>query len=327
MPFTSLLCFLALSLNGTPTKVNPLPIRLVQAMKATPFRATLVVDGAEAWEGGQGKLNSPAATAADLSYRLGVPSTADGSKPLPSRVISALLDLSSRLEEADEAAKAQIRNQWATNGTQDRYYRTGSFEIGSSRLTWIFNLEDASGAVFETPAGVAVPAQILDLSLKELSSLPLEKGAASFDPMHLSGPYAGVKQCPVCEYGMAPMVFLWAQNDDESNLLQLQRTLESGSLKAGKEKVKIFVVVSNLDGKGQALGQALVQKAKTPDVWVTVIEDPNTGHLRKYRINRNSRNTIYFVKNRRVKVRYTDVAAGSAEAKKLSSDVINLAKD
>ncbi|MBS1719240.1 MAG: hypothetical protein JST35_02210 [Armatimonadetes bacterium] len=45
------------------------------------------------------------------------------------------------------------------------------------------------------------------------AGLNVGEAVAAFEPSWVTGPYADTNQCPVCEYGLKPMVIMWGQTD------------------------------------------------------------------------------------------------------------------
>jgi len=174
--------------------------------------------------------------------------------------------------------------------------------------------EDGTGVVVLTNAdmGWSVINDAEVEAFSRLGKLAVDDSVASFEPRWASGPYAGKEICPVCEYGLLPLAFVWGQNDDDDNLIALAQVLQRGVTAAAPKKLKAFVVLSNLDAnlaKAEARAADLARRAATPQVSFLVIKDPDAGPLRSYRIDRASRNVIYLATQRTVRSVFANVAA------------------
>ena len=191
--------------------------------------------------------------------------------------------------------------------------------------------EDGTGAVVltNTDMGWGFIDRTIDQGFKSVSLLKLGESAASFEPYHVSGEYAGQEICPVCEYVFLPIVFVWAQQDTDENLIAAAQALQGQLVKLGPKKVKALVVLSNLKGdleKEKAHAKALADRAQTPNVSFVVVKSPTAGTLRSYRIDRKSKNIVYLVRKRQVQARYTDFVFDKDGVPIIESAVQDLAK-
>ena len=103
------------------------------------------------------------------------------------------------------------------------------------------------------PTGCQSPLQNLRLSDGMLSNPLLDSSrspglavgdeVSAFNPVHISGPDAGTKHCPVCTYLEKPAVLIFAQ--DSANTVSLANRLEALAEKYQPSGLNVFLVLTD----------------------------------------------------------------------------------
>jgi len=73
---------------------------------------------------------------------------------------------------------------------------------------------------------------------------PGERLAATFEPLNVTGEHAGDLHCLVCEYGLSPVVMMFAREPSEA-LVQLLVKLDAATGKHRSQELGAFVVFLN----------------------------------------------------------------------------------
>ncbi len=87
-----------------------------------------------------------------------------------------------------------------------------------------------------------------------LDSVGLQPGdkVSPFEPYWISGPYAETRQCPVCEYGALPLVFVWSQFKKQEELKPVILGIEKAIATAPSGSQMAFLVDPNFDGQDKS---------------------------------------------------------------------------
>jgi len=157
------------------------------------------------------------------------------------------------------------------------------------------------------------------LALAEKPGLKVGDFVSPFEPMHVTGPYAGVRQCPVCEWMMLPMVFIWSNQVSVAELKPWVAAAQEEVSKIGSSKVKAFFIDLNAAGQDQAR-VGWVKKAfaelNAPDVYAMVRLKSLSKSLKDYKLKPFSewKIQVYTAKNRRVESVWINPKTGDLEA-------------
>lgn len=254
---------------------------------------------------GAASVGSPSPAPATLAKAAGLAGLKlEGSGSLAEKIAKAFALKFAAVDELDnDEAKSKARMAFSGWGKAAGPYRQGWATAGGHTLAWRIQPDDGFAAVLDLPGKPANVDTELKWAVSQLMPLRVGESAASFDPHHITGPFAGNDVCPVCEYTKLPQVYYWVQNESDENVVKIAQAIQAGVGPLDKKKVKAFVVFANLKGKpDQEYGhaQALATQANTPDVSFTVIKNPASGHLAHYRIDREGKSVLYFVKDIKV---------------------------
>lgn len=157
------------------------------------------------------------------------------------------------------------------------------------------------------------------LALAEKPGLKVGDFVSPFEPMHVTGPYAGVRQCPVCEWMMLPMVFIWSNQASAEELKPWVAAAQEEVGKIGPSKVKAFFVDANAAGQDRARLD-WVKKAfgefKTPDVYAMVRLKSMPKSVADYKLKpfADWKVQVYTAKNRRVESIWINPKTGDLDA-------------
>lgn len=157
------------------------------------------------------------------------------------------------------------------------------------------------------------------------AGLHVGQAVAPFEPYHVTGPYANTRQCPVCEYGMLPMVFVWTHVPNKA-IDAMGATLQSSVNKYGKDQLKTFIVdvnASNDDNAAMNRLKSLASNWKNDRVWLlyrtSKMNQVLTDHALKPMDGWES--ITYVVRNREVKASFVNLSSSAADQKKLSDAI------
>jgi len=129
-----------------------------------------------------------------------------------------------------------------------------------------------------------------------------------FEPMHVSGPFKGIRQCPVCEWGALPMVFIWNNGGDP---VFLEKAAQSVQQNVAGTKIKAFFVDANASGNDKSTINALTDwstKWSTPNVYFMVRNADLKVTLKNYALQdlKAWKTAIYTVQDRKVTQAWID---------------------
>lgn len=171
-----------------------------------------------------------------------------------------------------------------------------------------FNLrpQDGTAVVVLTSSNFGWPLMtpLIEAQFTKLSQIQPGESTASFEPRWATGLYAGKDVCPVCEYGLLRMAFVWVQNLSDAEIITAAQTMQAKMTADPKTRLKPFVVLSNLanDLSGTvAKAKDLAARANTPGVPFVVVKDPAAGTLRSFFIDRQSKSVFFTADKRSVK--------------------------
>lgn len=145
------------------------------------------------------------------------------------------------------------------------------------------------------------------LATLALAAIGLNVGdtVSPFEPYHVTGPYAETNQCPVCEWGGLPLVFIWTNSTESaSNIKGITQAVDS-AMKNLQKPAKAFLVDANLDSKDKDSVSRLKGWAsdwKTDRVYFLSRPGKLETPLKDYKLEKGSKwkTVIYIAKNRKV---------------------------
>lgn len=165
-----------------------------------------------------------------------------------------------------------------------------------------------------------------------LAGCGLKPGAsfAPFEPWHVTGPYQRTNQCPVCEYTMLPMVFVWTDPDDAA-IPATGATLQAKVDQYGKANIKTFILDLNRSGddkKSRAKLGAMAKTWKFPQVWLLSRPTKLKAVLKDHALTpwTEYKSITYLVRNRKVQTSFVNLTSSSADQSKLNAAIDLLMK-
>lgn len=186
---------------------------------------------------------------------------------------------------------------------------------GAIRIEGAFvqvHIQPYEGLAAVSAANRSTPA-LLDRAFASATTLRRSDMAASFEPAHVSGDYAGGNICPVCEYAALPLVISFINNESDEEIIALAKSLEQTVVDLGRDDIKAFIIlpVFSAPSASPAERQAavtvvtdratrLAQTANVQNVALCVLPNPEAGTYRNYAINRTDSNVTYLLRNRSV---------------------------
>lgn len=129
---------------------------------------------------------------------------------------------------------------------------------------------------------------------------------APFEPFWVSGEYKDTNMCPVCEYGGAPMVYVWTHGEGTPSLKAVVEAVSEETANLPPRTVFSFLVDANPGGKDAASKKQLTAWAKE---WkapaVSFLSRPASlkTTLKSYKLEDGTKwkTVVYLVKGRKVK--------------------------
>ena len=138
----------------------------------------------------------------------------------------------------------------------------------------------------------------------------------AWEPVHVSGPRAGTKTCPVCIYLDAPVLLAFAK--DEAAAEKLAKPFEAIAAAHATGKLRVLLVV--VDGSEEPL-KALA-KDQGAQCLMVCYPDPERKEkqLKAYKIDPAAENTIVLYQNYVVKQAWAGLAPGDVPKLKAATD-------
>ena len=179
-------------------------------------------------------------------------------------------------------------------------------------------------------------AKKVETSRKATEPVGLQKGdeVSAWEPIHLTGPEAGTKNCPVCTHLERPAILVFAKWNDNTEELafMLNQFVQEKML----DELKAFVVVT--DGDQEAIKEYAEFNTLANVSICTLDEKTRSDDLKKYKIEPKNNNTIvvyrdFVVWSNHVDLKSTDFekledsvsALMDQPRKKVSSEVVKSA--
>src|SRR5579871_3770884 len=139
---------------------------------------------------------------------------------------------------------------------------------------------------------------------------------SAWEPVHVAGPHAGTKTCPVCTYLDAPVLLAFAKDVDAAAKLAAPLEQIAAAHRAGKLKVMLTVV----DGSEEDLRRL----AKDYALQTLMLCRPDPGRkekqLKAYRIDATVSNSVMLYQDYIVRKAWTGVTAADLAAVKTAAD-------
>ena len=139
---------------------------------------------------------------------------------------------------------------------------------------------------------------------------------SAWEPIHVAGPHAGTKTCPVCTYLDAPVLLAFAGNVDTAG--KLAKPLEDIAAAHRSGKLKVMLVV--VDGTDEQL-RRLAKDASIRAVML-VRPDPERKEkqLKAYKIDATASNTVMLYQDYTVKNVWTGLKDADLALLKTATD-------
>jgi len=134
---------------------------------------------------------------------------------------------------------------------------------------------------------------------------------APFEPYWVSGPYTDTRQCPVCEYGIMPLVIVWSQLKSPDKLKPILAGINETVGQAPNGRQKAFLVDLNEtagDEKSRKELKALAEAWKLPKVFFMSRAFSTKAVQKDYKLQPYSdwETIVYVAKNRLVTAKFVN---------------------
>jgi hypothetical protein len=149
------------------------------------------------------------------------------------------------------------------------------------------------------------------LTLVAAPGLAVGDSVAAFEPYWVTGEYEGTNQCPVCEYTIKPMVYIWTHGKGPANLGEIVRTIDKVDSAQEPDALRSFLVDANLENDDKASVSRLTGWAKdwkAESVWFLSRPTKLKVCLKNYKLEsaKGWNSVVYFVKGRKVQEVFID---------------------
>jgi len=139
---------------------------------------------------------------------------------------------------------------------------------------------------------------------------------SAWEPVHVAGPHAGTKTCPVCTYLEAPVLLAFAK--DAKVAARLVPTLEGIGAAHAAGKLKVMLVV--VDGTTEEL-TALAKAASVRRVMLCLPDaEKKAKQLKAYKVDSLGTSSLILCQDYTVKKAWADVTAGDLADVKKAAD-------
>lgn len=149
--------------------------------------------------------------------------------------------------------------------------------------------------------------------------LKVGESVSSFEPYWVSGPYAGTSQCPVCEYGLLPMVIVWSHLKDPKKLQPILKVVNDAVSEDATNKRKAIMVDVNAESRDQSSQATLKGYAEgwnLPKVFFMSRVGSKKASLEDFKLTPIDKweTIVYVVKDRAVSAKFVDPKVDDSEA-------------
>jgi len=124
---------------------------------------------------------------------------------------------------------------------------------------------------------------------------------SAWEPVHVSGPHAGTKTCPVCTYLEAPVLLAFAKNVESAGLLA--KPLEEIAVAHHTGKLKVMLVV--LDGSDEQLRKLATDSALQSVMLCRPDPMRKEKQLKAYKIDTTVSNSVILYQDYTVRIAWT----------------------
>ncbi len=155
------------------------------------------------------------------------------------------------------------------------------------------------------------------LAAPPTSGLGIGDEVSAWEPIHVAGPHAGTKICPVCTYLDAPVLLVFAK--DVSAAADLAKPLEAIANAHTKGKLKVVLVV--ISGSDEQLKK--LAKDNSIQTLMLCRPDPERQEkqLKAYKVDPSVTNTIILYQDYLVKKNWAALATTKLADLKTATDV------
>jgi hypothetical protein len=143
----------------------------------------------------------------------------------------------------------------------------------------------------------------------------------SFQPMNVTGEYAGKRHCLVCQNGDNPVAMVFARQADEP-LLKLLKALDDATLKNSKKEMGSFAVFLS---DSEELFESLKGTASKQGLKECVVAIDNPGGPQEYNIAKEAEVTVIFYNKQTVQANFV-FRKGELNDKAIATIVKDLSK-
>ncbi len=138
----------------------------------------------------------------------------------------------------------------------------------------------------------------------------------AWEPVHVAGPHAGTKTCPVCTYLDAPMLLAFAKDVDAAEKLAKPLEQIATTHRAGKLKVVLVVV----DGSEADLRKLAKDHALQTLMLCRPDPERKEKQLKTYKIDAAVSNSVILYQDYTVKRAWTGIKAADLADVKAAAD-------
>jgi len=139
---------------------------------------------------------------------------------------------------------------------------------------------------------------------------------SAWEPVHVAGPHAGTRTCPVCTYLEAPVVLVFARDVDAAVKLAMPLEAIAAAHRAGKLKVMLVVV----DGSDEQLRRLAKDSALQTVMLCRPDPERKEKQLKAYKIDHSVSNSVVLYQDYLVRKAWTGVNAADFADVKAAAD-------
>lgn len=154
------------------------------------------------------------------------------------------------------------------------------------------------------------------IAAEPISGLQPGAEVSAWEPIHVAGPHAGTKACPVCTYLDAPVLLAFARDLEAAE--KLARPLEDIAVAHRLGKLKVMLVV--VEGSDEQIRKLAKDSAIQSTMLVRPDPERKEKQLRAYKINASVPNTIMLYQDYKVKFVWADVKPADLSGVKRAAD-------
>ncbi len=141
--------------------------------------------------------------------------------------------------------------------------------------------------------------------------LAVGDSVSPFEPYWINGDYADTNMCPVCEYTIQPMVYVWTHGNGAKTLQKIVTTIDAIDAAAPEESLHTFLVEANQEANDKA---SIARLRGWVDAWkpqaMAFLSRPVKLKvlMKNYKLEEHERwkTVVYVVKGRKVTQTFVD---------------------